>query len=105
MVLKNISWFPMTLLDWFFCLLAVSIPLGVAIWTIFTSEIRPLLVPRAEIERLADEILNRFPADPVAAANGKEVDAWMRSDLFRMGLYRRVRLELARRQEGGSASA
>lgn len=57
----------------------------------------PRLIPRKEIERLADELMASFPNDPEEAALAEEHAAWCRSNGYDQGKWRRVRKLLARK--------
>jgi hypothetical protein len=57
----------------------------------------PLLIPRAEIERLAEDVMRRSPDDPEGAAFCEEQAAWFRSEGREQGKWRRVRREIRRR--------
>lgn len=67
-------------------------------WVIWDVEIRPRLIPREEIERLADEIMRRYPDVPEEAAFIEEHAAWFRSHNYEQGMWRRVRIALRCRQ-------
>jgi hypothetical protein len=47
---------------------------------VIDRSIRPSLIPRAEIEALADELMRRQPDDPEGAAFAAECAAWYRSE-------------------------
>lgn len=49
---------------WLPAIFALS-PIVLAIaWGIYDMEVHPRLVPRAEIEAMADEVMRRHPEDP-----------------------------------------
>jgi hypothetical protein len=80
--------------DWLWWGLAVvcTAPIwGTFIWFLNELYIRPLLIPKAEIERLADALRRNYPTDPAEAAFTEEQNAWYRSDTFEQGKWRRVR--------------
>jgi hypothetical protein len=64
---------------------------------VIDRSIRPSLIPRAEIEALADELMRRQPDDPEGAAFAAECAAWYRSENFEEGKWRRVRRAVRRR--------
>lgn len=64
---------------------------GTLIWFLNELYIRPLLIPKAEIERLANELRRSHPADAEEAAFDEEQNAWYRSETFEQGKWRRVR--------------
>lgn len=57
----------------------------------------PALVPKIDIERLADDVTRRFPLNPEEGALIEEHAAWHRSLVFEQGVWRRVRREIKRR--------
>jgi hypothetical protein len=80
--------------DWIWWILVVvcTAPIwGTLIWFLNELYIRPLLIPKAEIERLANELVRSHPADPAEAAFDEEQNAWYRSETFEQGKWRRVR--------------
>lgn len=66
-------------------------------WAIVEGALLPRLIPRAEIERLADEVMARHPDDPEHAAFIEEHAAWFRSESLDQGRWRRVRKAIRRR--------
>ncbi len=58
----------------------------------------PQRIPRADVQRLADEVIREHPDDPDLAAFQEEEAAWSRGDAFEQGKWRRVRHELRRRE-------
>jgi hypothetical protein len=81
---------------WVFILLALS-PIIFAFGSVFIDgTIRPMLIPSAEIERLAAEMIERHE-DPEEAAFIEEHAAWYRSNNFEQGKWRRVRKIVARK--------
>lgn len=66
-------------------------------WTFAEGWIRPRLIARSEIERLADALLARCPDDPEHAAFVEEHAAGFRSETFEQGKWKRVRRLLRRR--------
>lgn len=67
-------------------------------WVVWDMEIRPRLIPREEIERLADDIMRRYPDDPEEAAFIEEHAAWFRSHSSEQGMWHRVRKTIRRRK-------
>lgn len=81
-----------------FPVLAFSVlVLAVFLWVEWQGRIRPLLIPHAEIARLADELVTAYGdrADELAAI--EEDRAWRYSENVEQGKWRRVRKELERR--------
>ena len=72
----------------------VALSLG---WHLWTAVIRPALIPREEIERLAQEMIARHGGSAEEMAYIEEDSAWRRSDVFEQGKWRRVRKAIARR--------
>lgn len=62
--------------------------------------LKPILIPKSEIERMALDLIDRFN-DPEGAAMIEEHSAWYRSDNFQQGKWRRVRKMIARMRETG----
>jgi hypothetical protein len=56
------------------------------------------LIPRKEIERLADEVMHCRPGHAERAAFEHEVAAWHRNRIVEQGQWRRVRREFRRRR-------
>lgn len=84
-------------LKWAAVLAGLSPVLGGIGWVFWELTLRPWLIPRADIERRAEETLRRYPDNPEGAAFMEEQAAWYRSRPFDQGLWRRVRKEIARR--------
>ena len=61
------------------------------------GRIRPLLIPRAEIEKLVDELIDKHGERAEEFAAIEEDRAWRYSQNFDQGKWRRVRKELERR--------
>ena len=69
------------------------------IYVTWQQAVRPMLVPRAEITRIAD-ILSKTYGNAAEEFAGIEEDrAWRYSRNFEQGKWRRVRAELRRRKE------
>lgn len=66
-------------------------------WAVVEGAILPRLIPHAEIERLADEVMARHPDNPEHAAFIEEHAAWFRSRSAEQGKWRRVRKAIRRR--------
>ena len=78
-------------MKWTLIALALSpIVAGIG-WAIVEDSILPWLIPHAEIERLADDLMYRYPADPEEAAFVEEHTAWCRSQSYDRGKWNRVR--------------
>lgn len=86
------------LLDWAGAVAALGTIVVAIGWEIWDGSIRPRLVSRAEIVRLADEILAKHADAPERAASIEEHHHWHHSDSFQQGVWNRVRHEIRRRQ-------
>lgn len=71
--------------------------LSIFLWVEWQGRIRPLLIPRAEIERLADDLFDKHGDRAEEFAAIEEDRAWRYSQNFEQGKWRRVRKELERR--------
>ena len=67
------------------------------LWELWSMFVRPALVPRAEIDRLASAMLAEHgdAAEPMAFV--EEDRAWRYSESYQQGKWRRVRKALRRR--------
>lgn len=89
------------IVGWLPAIFALS-PIVLAVgWVIYDMEIRPRLVPRAEIEAMADEVMRKHPEDPEEWAFMEEESAWYRSHTFEQGKWHRVRKVIRRRLLSG----
>ncbi|WP_237152082.1 hypothetical protein [Oryzibacter oryziterrae] len=85
------------ILGWIAIILgAAPIVLGIG-WSVWEFNIAPMLIPRAEIARIADQVMRDHPDDPQEWAFMEEHAAWFRSHTAEQGRWRRVRCELRRR--------
>lgn len=66
-------------------------------WAIVEGSILPRLVPKAEIEALAEELMRLHPDDPEEFAFIEEQAAWHRSHSFEQGKWHRVRRQIKKR--------
>ena len=74
---------------------------AVAAWHTWEFRLRPLLIPKAEIETTADRLIAKHGPDAEVAACAEEERAWHDADVCEQGRWRRVRRELWRRYERG----
>lgn len=99
---STIGWLEMdlgfpSLLAWAAALIGI-LPVAVGLgWGFFDSVIRPRLIPRAEIHRLADELMERHGGRAGEIAHIEEDRAWRNVDGREQGKWRRVREEIERR--------
>ena len=70
---------------------------GALLWVLWQGVIRPRLVARAEVERLAADLVARYGDRAEHIAFAKEYAAWCHSDGLEQGKWRRVRLRIERR--------
>jgi hypothetical protein len=81
----------LSVLKWALFALALSpIVIGIG-WGIVEGSVLPRLIPHEEIERMADDLMRRYPADPEEAAFIEEQAAWFRSEDHEQGKWHRVR--------------
>jgi len=86
---------------WLAIAIAMSpIVIGIG-WVIYEGAILPRLVPRKEIEAMADEVMRNHPDDPEEWALIEEHAAWYRSLNFEQGKWHRVRKAIRRRLLAG----
>ena len=69
---------------------------GMILWLLWEGGIRPRLIPRAEIDALAAEILARHGPRAEDVASAEEEAAWRNSRPFEQGKWRRVRKRIGR---------
>lgn len=96
-MLQTVGDFLLTLIGWALVILAISPIVGAIGWEVWHGFIRPRLIPRAEIEAIATELVARYgdQAEEIAFIN--EDRAWRYSDSFEQGKWKRVRFFLNRR--------
>lgn len=70
-------------------------------WAIYEGSVLPRLVPRAEIEAMADAVMRDHPEDPEEWAFMEEHAAWYRSLIFEQGKWHRVQKVIRRRLLAG----
>lgn len=89
----------LSVLSW--CSIAVIGACGLSafIYVIWQQAVRPMLVPRAEITRVADILSKTYGNAAEEFAVIEEDRAWRYSRNFEQGKWRRVRAELRRRKE------
>lgn len=85
------------ILKWTMIAFALAPIVTAIVWSIVESAILPRLIPKAEIDALADDVMRRFPDDPEQAAFIEEHAAWFRSKIDEQGRWHRVRKEVRRR--------
>jgi len=89
------------ILKWLAVAVALSpIVIGIG-WAVIEGSILPRLVPRKEIEAMADEVMRKHPSDPEDWAFMEEHAAWYRSLSFEQGKWHRVRKLIRKRLLAG----
>ena len=91
MELSVSSWFSITVIG--------ACGLSAFMYVIWQQAVRPMLVPRAEITRIADVLSETYGSAAEAFAVIEEDRAWRYSQNFQQGKWRRARAELRRRNE------
>jgi hypothetical protein len=71
---------------------------GMLLWILWQGFIRPRLIPRAEIDALAAELLARHGHRAEEAAFAEEELAWRHSRPFEQGKWRRVRKRIGEKK-------
>ncbi|NJL71200.1 MAG: hypothetical protein HC888_06075 [Candidatus Competibacteraceae bacterium] len=86
------------MIDWvwlaliWLALMVAVLPIVIGIgWAVVEGSILPRLVPRKEIEAMADEVMRHHPENPEDWAFMEEHAAWYRSLSFEQGKWHRVR--------------
>ncbi|WP_173935157.1 hypothetical protein [Chelativorans sp. Marseille-P2723] len=74
---------------------------AVAFWHVWAFYLKPLAIPKAEIDAIVDELIDRHGPDAEDWARSYEEEAWHRSDIVQQGRWRRIRRELWRRHRVG----
>jgi hypothetical protein len=62
-----------------------------AVWVIWHGIVRPKLIPRDEVERLAAQLIESHGEGAADVAFANEYGAWRNSNGFEQGKWRRVR--------------
>ncbi len=70
----------------------------VFLWVKWESFIRPMFIPRVEIKRIIDELVQEHGERAEEIASMEEDRAWRCSRNFEQGKWRRVHQELRRRK-------
>jgi len=98
--MNSLDWL-LPALKWLTIAAALSpIVLGIG-WAIYEGSVLPRLVPRAEIEAMADAVMRDHADGPEEWAFMEEHAAWYRSLGFEQGKWHRVRREIRRRLLAG----
>jgi hypothetical protein len=87
---------------WAICLFPIW---GSLLWELWEGSIRPLLIPRNEIDALSAGMLARHADRAEQMAFIEEDRAWRYSESFEQGKWRRVRKTIERLRRDAHASA
>lgn len=68
-------------------------------WAVWQGHVRPALISKREIERMADEVLAEGHDEPLDVVEGYEYHVWRQSDGFEQGRWRRVRRAVQQKLE------
>jgi hypothetical protein len=88
-----------SIVKWLVVALALSPAWATLVWHLWVLAIKPRLIPRERIIRMADELRTEFGEEAEDIAFIYEDRAWRRSETLEQGIWHRVRLELYRRRE------
>jgi hypothetical protein len=83
-------------LIWIVIAAAVSSIWAAILWVLWQDSIRPRLIPRAEIDTLAAELLAGHGPGAEEVASAEEEQAWRNSRPFEQRKWRRVRKRIER---------
>jgi hypothetical protein len=73
----------------------ITLPVwGAILWEIWEGEVRPRLIPSAEIDRLSAEMIAKYGHEAEEQAAAEEQTASYECDSTERGKWRRVRLRL-----------
>lgn len=78
-----------------FCGSQVVIFIGLVLWVVWIDAIKPRMIPEAEIDRIAGDIIASY-ADPEGEAFTRHQYAWDRSDGAEQTYWHRVRKAVRR---------
>ena len=71
---------------------------GLVLWTIWIDAIKPRLIPAADIDRVAADIVANYP-DPEGEAFARHERAWYDSDRAEQSYWYRVRKAVQKRMK------
>lgn len=77
----------------------VGFVLTVFLWMVWQGRVRPMFIPRADIERMASELIERYGDRAEETALMEEDRAWRYSHAHDQGKWRRISKELRRRAD------
>jgi hypothetical protein len=88
-----------SIVKWLVVALALSPAWATLVWHLWMVAIKPRLIPRERITRMADELRIEYGEAAEDVAFTYEDRAWRRSQALEQGIWHQVRLELYRRRE------
>lgn len=74
---------------------------GVAVWHSWKFALRPLLIPKSEVDAIVERLIAEYGPRAEEMAYAEEDRAWHDSNTYEQGRWRRVRRELWRRYARG----
>ena len=90
--------FSLPSMEWLVTVMLTSPIWGPLLWLVWEGFVRPRLIPAAEIEALAEEMIATYGPHAEEAAFVEEDRAWRASRPFEQGQWRRVGAALRRRR-------
>ena len=87
--------------DYIPILVLLVLVVGIGLWHTWDFRIRPLFIPKVEINAIVDDLIAKHGPRAEEMAYIEEDRAWRYSDTFEQGKWRRVRRELWRRYDAG----
>lgn len=88
-----------SIVKWLVVALALSPAWATLVWHLWMVAIKPRLIPRERIIRMADELRIEYGEAAEDVAFTYEDRAWRRCQTLEQGIWHQVRLELCRRRE------
>jgi hypothetical protein len=79
-------------------LAVLTLMLSMFLWETWAVYVRPLFIPRSEIEKLADKLLQQYEDEAEYIAFINEERAWRYFDYFERGKWLRVRKAISKRR-------
>lgn len=92
---------PEGLIDYLPFIIAAMLFGLVGLWHTWVHRIRPLLIPKGDIDRMVDALIAEHGSRAEEMAFMEEDRAWRYSNTLKQGIWRSVRLELQRRYDAG----
>lgn len=89
------------LIDHLAVVIVIAMSAAVALWHVWAFHLKPLAIPKAEIDTVVDDLIERHGSEAEDWARSYEEEAWYRSDIVQQGQWRRIRRELWRRYKMG----